>query len=429
MSTTKGLTRRWALIGVPAGLWSLCSAMVEANATVDVATAKTKKQKAATQPTVPSATVASVNGLGVRLFAQAIGTSSGNTVISPLSLAVALQMAAAGAGGATEQVFGGVLGFNDSTAQKAGSELASLLKQLLKPQKSVTLRAANGIWLSKDAELNADYAEVQRKVFHARIESRDFADPHTIAAINRWFAEKTNNLIPEMLPELPAQTQIVLANALYFKGRWQETFKAELTKPGPFQVAGNEPATLPLMNRSDSSFLYRETDQYQAIRLPFAGRVYEMLIALPKQGIGAAQWAKELDEAAWSGLFDNGAYRETPGELTLPRLKLTTGSDIRPSLEAIGLKGAFGEGADFSRMSKSKIQLDQVVHRTALTWDETGAEAAAATAIVGVRSAISNEPKPFKMVVDRPFVLALRHASSGAAILLGLVNNPGVGVG
>src|SRR5262245_57041942 len=54
---------------------------------------------------VPGA-VTEVNGLGVRIFAQRLGQDpDGNTIISPLSLAMALQMAANGAGGETEKAF------------------------------------------------------------------------------------------------------------------------------------------------------------------------------------------------------------------------------------------------------------------------------------------------------------------------------------
>ena len=66
-----------------------------------------------------------------------------------------------------------------------------------------------------------------------------------LAAINKWFAENTQNMIPQMLAELSAEARIVLANALYFK-RWQQTFKPDLTKPGPFRISGTEPALVPL---------------------------------------------------------------------------------------------------------------------------------------------------------------------------------------
>ena len=99
---------------------------------------------------------------------------------------------------------------------------------------------------------------------------------------------------------------------------------------------------------------------------------------------------------------------------------------MRPSLEAIGLAPAFGPRADFAAMSRSPIRLDQVVHRTALAWDEEGAEAAAATAVLGVRSAAPLEEPPFTMTIDRPFLFALRHAPTGTLVLLGLVTDPGV---
>jgi serpin B len=182
-----------------------------------------------------------------------------------------------------------------------------------------------------------------------------------------------------------------------------------------------------MMHRSDRAFMYRETDAYQAVRLAFAGGAFEMVIALPREGVEAVGWAKGLNAQTWADLLDGAKYAERQGELALPRLKLATGGDLRPQLQAIGFGEAFGEKANFSRLARSPIRLDQVVHRTALKWDEEGAEAAAATAVLGVRSAVIG-PQPFKMIVERPFVLALRHVQTGALVLLGLVQDPREGV-
>jgi serine protease inhibitor len=366
-----------------------------------------------------------VNALGARLLAQTVKQqAAANTIVSPLSLALALQMTANGSAGQTEQAFRQGLGLGGIAMEKASQDLGKLSRQMLARDKDQALAIANGIFLAPDAKPVEAYVASQSKTFQARIESRDFSQPDTLKAINAWFSEQTQGLIPQMLADLSPETRVVLANALYFKGRWQVPFQAEQTVARPFRVAGTQPSDVRMMHRSGRSFMYRETDAYQAVRLPFTGGAVEMVIALPREGLEAAGWATGLNAQAWADLLDNSKYADRPGELALPRLKLSSGGDVRQQLQAIGFGNAFGDKADFSRLARSPVRLDQVVHRTALKWDEEGAEAAAATAVVGVRSAVILGPQPFKMIVERPFVLVLRHVQTGTIVLLGLVQDP-----
>ena len=104
-------------------------------------------------------------------------------------------------------------------------------------------------------------------------------------------------MIPQMLAELPPRTEIVLANALYFKGRWQTPFKSEETTPGPFRIGDGRTVTLPRMQRKDRAFSYRETDRYQAVRLPFKNGAFDLVLVLPREGVSA----RTLGQEAWTG--------------------------------------------------------------------------------------------------------------------------------
>ena len=171
-------------------------------------------------------------------------------VISPLSLAIALQMAGDGADGATSLAFEDALMFG-----KGGKSIGELARKVSKQDKNVTLRAPpTRIWLAKDAKVLPAYVNAERANFRARVEMRDFANPKTVEDINRWFSRETQKLIPNMLSQLPSDARVVLANALYFKGRWAVTFPAAQTKAGPFWVAGKHPTDIPLMRQLDREF-------------------------------------------------------------------------------------------------------------------------------------------------------------------------------
>jgi serpin B len=355
--------------------------------------------------------------LAARLFPLSVARGGGNTIISPLSLGVALHMAAGGANAATEKAFRESLGISGASTGDSVRNFGKLVRSVGSRDPKVTFRSVNGMWLATNARPVPAYLELLRNGFQARIETEDFSKPKAVKDINGWFARQTQQLIPNMISQIPADTRAILANALYFKGQWTTPFPAGATQPAPFHLADGKTVDVPMMRRSDDGFQYSETANYQAVRLAFGKGEFEIVVALPQNGVDPVKNAGELIAAA------SGQFSERPGRVLLPRLKLTAGGDMKPVLEAFGLKEVFSDSADFSRLAKSRVKFDQVIHRVALSWDEKGAEAAAGTAVVMTKTAALPVDR-FEMNVDRPFVFILRHVKTGMAILVGLVNDP-----
>jgi serpin B len=169
------------------------------------------------------------------------------------------------------------------------------------------------------------------------------------------------------------------------------------------------------MHRS-GAFNYAETAEFQAVALPYKDERFELIVALPT--------GRDL-RPDWYGAVQAAAFSWRPGEVDLPRLQLKASEEMLPALKAAGLSKALSGGADYSGLSAKPPRIDSVAHSAVLVVDEEGAEGAAATAIVGVRSAVVLAP--FKFRADRPFELALRDRLSGALLFLGHVSEPGVG--
>jgi serine protease inhibitor len=78
-----------------------------------------------------------------------------------------------------------------------------------------------------------------------------------------------------------------------------------------------------------------------------------------------------------------------------------------------------------SRRPNDYLYLSEIFHKTFLSLDEKGTEAAAATSVViATRSAMVEQPIPFEVHVDHPFIFAIQHASSSACLFLGRVTDP-----
>jgi serpin B len=81
--------------------------------------------------------------------------------------------------------------------------------------------------------------------------------------------------------------------------------------------------------------------------------------------------------------------------------------------------------ADYSGIfQETDWWIDLVVHRVVLKVDETGTEAAGATAMTMVRSMGEPASIPFRMIVDRPFLIAIRHLETGALLFVGYIADP-----
>ena len=118
-------------------------------------------------------------------------------------------------------------------------------------------------------------------------------------------------------------------------------------------------------------------------------------------------------------------------QLSLPRFKLEPEAvRVGDTLKAMGMSEAFGDRADFFKMSKvglsnsdERLRIQSVVHKAMIDVAEEGVEAAAATAvIIGGTTSVPPQPKVVKF--DRPFMFGIRDKKSGAWLFLGHVVDP-----
>jgi serpin B len=95
------------------------------------------------------------------------------------------------------------------------------------------------------------------------------------------------------------------------------------------------------------------------------------------------------------------------------------------------MRAAFNQptgSANFDRMAPRKpddyLYISEVFHKTFLSLDEQGTEAAAATAVVMMRATSIVAETPVEVRVDHPFLFAIQHRASGACLFLGRVTDP-----
>ena len=108
----------------------------------------------------------------------------------------------------------------------------------------------------------------------------------------------------------------------------------------------------------------------------------------------------------------------------MPKFKVNTTLILNDILGRMGVRRAFGAGADFSGITASGVAVDQVLQKCFVEVNEEGSEAAAVTSI-GVRlTSVRPEGRPFMMKLDRPFVFAIMNSATNDILFAGRIAAP-----
>ncbi len=243
--------------------------------------------------------------------------------------------------------------------------------------------------------------------------------------INRWVEKQTADKIKDLIKpsDLGRDTRLVLTNAIYFKGDWVKPFDNKDTRPEDFTVSAEKKVKVPLMQQK-ASFGYRQEETFQVLEMPYAGQELSMVVLLPKKADGLAELEKALSAQRLTGLLSTLGRREVV--TFLPKFKLEAYFELKPTLEALGMKLAFAGQADFSGInSEEELSVSAVIHKAYVDVNEEGTEAAAATAVVVARATVMRRPEPIPVFrADHPFLFLIRDTRSGAILFLGRVEDP-----
>ena len=347
-----------------------------------------------------------------------------NLFISPYSISTVLQMVANGAGGSTREEMARVLETTGLEPRALNQAHRDLDKAIRGAQGDVLLTIANALWYSVAVELKPGFASLNRDCYGATLDALDFTDPRTGGIVNAWAEKNTQGRIKHIVAgRLPGDTSMVLANAIYFKGLWHRPFDPKATKDRPFHLAGGGQKQVPMMQQR-SEFQYQEANGCQTVRLPYKGRRLAMYVLLPEAGSSVSKLLATLNGEARPGKLLR-QLRTREGDLVLPRFKLEYGTELKPPLQAMGMKLAFiSGGADFSAMSPTPQYLSAVRHKSFVEVNEEGTEAAAATVAIMRPTSVEPATPPFEMVVDRPFLFVIADNLTKAILFLGVVFEP-----
>lgn len=355
-----------------------------------------------------------------------------NVFYSPYSIALTLAMAYAGARGETEGQMAETLHYTLSQDQlhPAINALSARLgdgsvEEEEEPEKRFRLVVANSVWGQRNYSFRREYLDVLARHYGQGVRLLDFAEAPEQArqAINTWVADRTNGLIEDLVPPgiINTMTRLVLTNAIYFRAPWKYQFDDANTTDGPFRLLSGEEITT-LMMEQTQRFGYARGEGYQAVELPYVGDEVSMVILAPTAGQFEA-FEDTLDSDRFSSIV--AALERTNVTLRMPTFEFSSDFQLSEALQEMGMSAPFSpEEADFSGIDGTeRLFIRDVLHKGFVSVDETGTEAAAATAVVIEEESVPAEP--IEVTLDNPFIFAIRDVESGTILFVGRVLNPG----
>ena len=217
-----------------------------------------------------------------------------------------------------------------------------------------------------------------------------------------------------------ADTRLVLASAIYFKGRWAARFDPARTRIAAFRTAGGEEAQVPMMSRSDT-LRFAARGGAMLLELPYLGRDLSMILLLPERPDGLPELEARMSAAALEEWLAEARVARI--EVSLPRFRFASSFTLPEALRAMGMPSAFDpQAADFSGIDGARdLFISAAVHKAFVEVNEEGTEAAAAT---GISVGTTSMPPEFR--ADHPFLFLIRDRITGCVLFLGRVADPRV---
>lgn len=340
-----------------------------------------------------------------------------NIFISPTSIYLALSMVLNGADGDTKNEMAEVLHVDLKDLESINESNNAFLHAVNQKDFKAELEIGNSLWIKEGYPFLQSYMDRVTKYFLADLFEVDFTQEKTKDELNRWVSEKTNGKIKEMVSQIRPDTVAYLFNTIYFKGSWEQPFDPERTIQDTFfgdKVTDKHPFMV-----QDGKYNYYENDVFQLVELPYEEQKLSMYVILPKETHTLADLYEQLTVENWNKWHQEQNYLD--GTISLPKFELEYEANLNDVLISLGMPLAFSNQADFSQMVENGgVRIDEVKHKSTITVDEKGTEAAAATSVAIVEMAALEQ---FTMNVNRPFFFIIQDNESGMIMFMGEVKS------
>ncbi|MBE6571569.1 MAG: hypothetical protein E7656_04930 [Ruminococcaceae bacterium] len=348
-----------------------------------------------------------------------------NYMFSPLSIKMALLLAANGAKGATQSEILKAVNVKDlDTYNEKVKKMLSDYSQ----SDLLRLDISNSAWINTSTAGDTRFLpEYEKKMAdYYRSTSETVTSGNAVRAINDWVNDKTNGKIPTIISDREADFWAMLINAVYFKARWQNEFSKHGTVKDNFTSKDGSVSQIDFM-KQNGWMSYSNVDGVKIVELPYLTRQDKLsddgdIIGIETVDNVEVSMYLMMSDYDFDPIraLDMASSESRFIALSVPKFKIEFSTDLSETLKNFGLSHAFSPyAADFTDMFNRKgMFISEVIHKTYISVDEEGTEAAAVTKI-GFMPNSAMPPEPMQLKFDNPFTFVIKDKVNDEILFVG----------
>ncbi len=349
--------------------------------------------------------------------------ASGNVVVSPVNVGVALTMFSIGAVGTTKEGIQDALSLELGDAALLTSSAKNLMDSLSEKEGA---QFANGytLYINEGPTVREDFAVRMEDYFRLDLNFENFDEERLEVHLNDWASNLTNDSAPITsifsVNSLPHDTSTFMLSVSSVDCRWDTEFNLANTRTLPFTSDSGQALAVPTMRGKMTIGFYENEDVTMGL-FPLAGNTITLAIFIPPDDDTLEKFLNDFtgdDILKWQLL----AY-EKEKWIYLPKINFSYPVVLELSgvLSQMGASDMFNsETADFTNLG-SDFYIDDFYAASLIRITETGENESDITPVDITRANNNNEDF---FIVDRSFVFALLDNETGGILTIGTLANP-----
>lgn len=345
-----------------------------------------------------------------------------NSLISPLSVQLALAMTANGASGETlcemETALGGI------PIETLNKYLYSYVQSLPSEEKC-KLQIASSIWFrdAKGLRVEKNFLQTNADYYGAQAYKSPFNE-QTAKDINAWANMHTFGMINKILEKIDPTAMLYLINTVLFDAQWQKPYDEQSIIDGIFNTLSGEKKNVSMMSSVESYYLF--DSKAVGFMKNYNDGKYRFAALLPNEDVSLEKYVESLSAETLLTTLET-AERNVEVEVKLPKFKYEYKIQMKDALSALGMPLAFNSAAaDFFRMGycdNGKLYVESVLHKTYISVDGMGTRAGAATAVIAAPGSAPIKNEPYRVTLNRPFLYLIVDAQTNLPVFIGTVTD------
>ncbi|KOC68055.1 Serine proteinase inhibitor A3K, partial [Habropoda laboriosa] len=360
------------------------------------------------------------------LFKATSKQYSGNVLLSPISLKIALVLLYEGAQDKTGYELARTLQL-PATPAATRDRFSTILRSFKTRSASYNVNIGTRIYIDSNITIRQRYEAIVKTFYNTDVISANLSDAKPLVKeINSWVSNITDANIDRMIEDENSvkDSLMVILNAFFFKGSWlRKYFAPKDTRIEKFHTSDNRTVDVPFMH-TVGRFYYSESSELNAkiLRIPYHGNKFAMYLLLPDTLDGIERLVNEvspylLTKYVW-------LMQDLSIDVSIPKFKFEFTSHLESILRELGIRDIFDDTATLTGIALSKriskhLKVSDVVQKAGIEVNENGT-----TAYVATEIEIGNKIEDETFHATRPFVFYIEDESTGTVIYVGKMMNP-----